>query len=177
LAVCSSRIRPGLFRPGGAPRVLALRSIPSGDRRCLVGGGSTRLPLLSARLPGLDPSGSPSPALQGLACRAARGFPGFHPSRGSGPRDVRLLRVTLPRAWCRLAMRSDTAPRSTSAARLATSSRSRRPSWGFAPPSLRRFGARARGLMDDGFSYRPPYAVAPGRPSPGIPYPTPSRLR
>src|SRR5262245_47064123 len=32
-------------------------------------------------------------------------------------------------------------------------------------------GARhpVSGLMGDGFSYRPPYAVTPGRPSPGIP--------
>jgi hypothetical protein len=74
----------------------------AGDRRHLVGVGSTRLPLLSARLPGLDPSGSSSPALQGLACKAAPGFPGFRPSRGLVPRDVRLSRVTLPRAWRRL---------------------------------------------------------------------------
>lgn len=76
---------------------------PFGDRRCLVGGSSTRMPLLSARLPGLDPSESSSPALQGLACKAARGFLGFLPSRGSIPCDVRLFRVVLPRAWCRLA--------------------------------------------------------------------------
>ena len=33
------------------------------------------------------------------------------------------------------------------------------------------------GLMGDGFAYRPPYAVTPGQPTPGIPYPTPSRHR
>src|SRR4029077_17517735 len=38
-------------------------------------------------------------------------------------------------------------------------------------------GLPVSGLMGGGFAYRPPYAVAPGQPTPGIPYPTPSRHR
>src|SRR4029079_12007820 len=38
--------------------------------------------------------------------------------------------------------------------------------WDFAPCSARH---PVSGLTGDGFTYHPPYAVTPGRPSPGIP--------
>src|SRR5207302_10270758 len=52
-----------------------------------------------------------------------------------------------------------------------TSHLPRRFSWRHGFRNFAPFGARTpvSGLMRDGFSYRPPYAVSPGRPSPAFP--------
>lgn len=80
--------RPGLFHPGGARRVRALRSIPLPE--IAAASSAAALPACrwpKPRLPGLHPSGSPLPASQVLTRAAARGFPGFRsPPRVGFPR-------------------------------------------------------------------------------------------
>lgn len=98
LAFYSSPSRPGFFHPGGALRVFALRSFPLGDRSASSAIALPACRWLSARLPGFDPSESPSPSSSGVSLTSGARLPWVFPLQGFPPPDGASFEVILPRA-------------------------------------------------------------------------------
>ena len=133
LAFYSSPSRPGFFHPGGALRVFALRSFPLGDRSASSAIALPACRRLSARLPGFDPSESPSPSSSGVSLTSGAWLPWVFPLQGFPPPDGASFEVILPRASAGSQCGPAVLLGVLLVRRLGILSRGCHPSWSFAP--------------------------------------------